>query len=709
MPRTYKPDPRGKRYRKYDVNTIKQALEEYKITPKCSLASIAEKYNINKSVLYRHSRKTMKSQGGQNALDEDTERYIVQYLNICSNWGYPLDTYDLRIMIKQYLDNIGITHRRFNNNMPGPDYATRFLKRYKDSISLRLCQNIKKSRAQVSPDTINEYFGELEESLKEIDPKNIVNYDETNLSDDPGRKKIIVKRGTKYPERVLNQSKSSISVMMAGTAAGELLPPYIIYKANNVYDTWTTGGPKGTRYNRTASGWIDGSTFEDYIKSIVIPFFKDRPGKKVLIGDNLSSHLSIEVIKICEQQNISFVFLPANSTHLTQPLDIAFFRPMKIAWRNILLKWKKTDGRNQASVPKGCFPRLLKQLINDLSENVESNLKAGFRKAGIIPVDRDQVLSRLPNDDNEDPDKSRYAVDKSVLDILKEMRYGTINIKDKTRKRKLNAESGKSLGNIDDDNLESETEDEKIKGKRGKKTKKIKIIPGKVVDINPKNYDTDSKDIENINPESLSKSTKKLADKVSKFKTNQKKKEVKQLIEKINNDLMNKDNLNTNAYMLKSDEKSKEMDINILPVVCVDEYTIVNDSQQEDEELLINNYIDESASSIDYLPDIETDKIFQEFADPLKGEMNENGKTLENKEEQKAKDKKIEIISVENLTNEKCGVNLHKCKKIPLNTIVNIKKEKTHKTKNMKQVTERRGSYYRSDAEILRDLTDDDV
>ncbi|CAB3246499.1 unnamed protein product [Arctia plantaginis] len=584
--------------------------------------------------------------------------------------------------------------------MPGPDYATRFLKRHQNSISLRMCQNIKKSRAQVSPDTINEYFQELEESLKEIDPKNIVNYDETNLSDDPGRKKVIVKRGTKYPERVLNQSKSSIYIMMAGTAAGELLPPYVIYKANNIYDTWTTGRPKGTRFNRTASGWIDGSTFEDYIKSIIIPFFKDKSGNKVMIGDNLSSHLSIEVIRMCEQHNISFIFLPANSTHLTQPLDIAFFRPMKIAWRIILLKWKKTDGRTQASVPKGCFPRLLKLLINELSENVETNLKAGFRKVGIIPVDCNQVLSRLPSNENEDPDKSRYAVDKLVLQILKEMRYDTMNIKEPTRKRKLHAESGKSLRNIDDDNLESTSEHEitnKIVKicKQGNKKKKVIVIPGKSVNIDPESNDSENKEIENTDPENIliHKSTKK--------------KEVLQLIDKLKNDLMDKDRTESKRSMLNSDKKNEEIDINRLPLVCVDEYDIINNSQ-EDEELLINNYIDESVSSIDYLPNIETEEIFSEIIDPLQGEMCENGnsKVLEKNEEKKVEDKKIEIISVEKVENARCGVNLRKCKKIPLNTVINIKKEKTQRTKNMKEVPVRRGSYYKNDADILRDLTD---
>ena len=47
--------------------------------------------------------------------------------------------------------------------------------------------------------------------------------------------------------------------------------------------------------------------------------------------NNLSSHISISVLEACKQHNIAFVSLPVNSTHLTQPLDVAFFRPMKIA------------------------------------------------------------------------------------------------------------------------------------------------------------------------------------------------------------------------------------------------------------------------------------------------------------------------------------------------------------------------------------------
>ncbi|KAF0748682.1 jerky protein-like [Aphis craccivora] len=91
--------------------------------------------------------------------------------------------------------------------------------------------------------------------------RNIYNYDETNLTDNPGQKKVIVKRGSKYPERICNTSKVSISLMMCGNAAGQLLPPYVVYKAKGLWQPWTEGGPTGCRYNASPSGWFDASLF----------------------------------------------------------------------------------------------------------------------------------------------------------------------------------------------------------------------------------------------------------------------------------------------------------------------------------------------------------------------------------------------------------------------------------------------------------------
>jgi len=70
-----------------------------------------------------------------------------------------------------------------------------------------------------------------------VDTCNIWNYDETNLTDEPGQKKVVTKRGCKYPERIINSTKSSISLMFCGNAEGELLPPYAVYKAESLWNT----------------------------------------------------------------------------------------------------------------------------------------------------------------------------------------------------------------------------------------------------------------------------------------------------------------------------------------------------------------------------------------------------------------------------------------------------------------------------------------
>lgn len=112
--------------------------------------------------------------------------------------------------------------------------------------------------------------------------------------------------------------------MMCGNAIGEILPPYVVYKAKDLWENWTLHGPKGCRYNATISGWFDAHIiFTDWFNKTLLRHPKKKPGKKVIIGDNLSSHLTPYVIDQCKKENFYFVCLPPNSTHLTQPLDVA--------------------------------------------------------------------------------------------------------------------------------------------------------------------------------------------------------------------------------------------------------------------------------------------------------------------------------------------------------------------------------------------------
>ena len=47
--------------------------------------------------------------------------------------------------------------------------------------------------------------------------------------------KLLYKRGYKYPETVMNQTKSNVSVMFTATGDVILLPPYVMYRAKHLY------------------------------------------------------------------------------------------------------------------------------------------------------------------------------------------------------------------------------------------------------------------------------------------------------------------------------------------------------------------------------------------------------------------------------------------------------------------------------------------
>lgn len=298
------------------------------------------------------------------------------------------------------------------------------------------------------PITIN-FFVENELTLGGIPDHLKINYDESAWADDPGRKKLIFKRGCKYPERVINQTKSSVSVMFAATASGVLLPPYVIYKATNLYDAWTLGGPSGCLFNRTKSGWMDASIFADWFKSVIIPYCRRFEGSKLLIGDNLSSHLSPEVVGLCEANQVKFTFLPANSTHLTQPLDVSLFRPMKGQWRQVLETNKMKSATGSQAFEKKHFPRLLRATLEGMDANLEKDIISGFVKCGLAPVNRKKVLARLPQGLQQEVEDENVTVNDSLTEYLKLMRYGNEGEPQKGRKKKLNVPAGRSVTSAD--------------------------------------------------------------------------------------------------------------------------------------------------------------------------------------------------------------------------------------------------------------------
>ena len=117
--------------------------------------------------------------------------------------------------------------------------------------------------------------------------------------------------------------------------------------------------PKNGVYDVTRSGWFNSRIFEIWFFKLFVPAVCGR-GKVALIGDNLGSHFSRTVNNKCSEENISFICLPPNATHLCPPLDVSLFRPAKSEWHNILDMWHK-ESRLKENLHKIILARFSKK------------------------------------------------------------------------------------------------------------------------------------------------------------------------------------------------------------------------------------------------------------------------------------------------------------------------------------------------------------
>ena len=104
------------------------------------------------------SNSHMKLQGGQTVLSKDTEKFMAKRVASCGTLGFPLDSTDIRYLVKEYLDKRGLVMSKFKSNMPSKDWVNSFVRRNQEIIFHRICQNMKPTRASLSPSTVKDFI-----------------------------------------------------------------------------------------------------------------------------------------------------------------------------------------------------------------------------------------------------------------------------------------------------------------------------------------------------------------------------------------------------------------------------------------------------------------------------------------------------------------------------------------------------------------------
>ena len=89
-------------------------------------------------------------------------------------------------------------------------------------------------------------------------------------------------------------------------ADGHFTPPFVVYKAKqNFRLEWTLGGPTGTKYSISDSGWMGHDTFIEWLKEMYIPEWQATSVFHFYL-DGHTTHVSLAAALACHENTNNF-------------------------------------------------------------------------------------------------------------------------------------------------------------------------------------------------------------------------------------------------------------------------------------------------------------------------------------------------------------------------------------------------------------------
>ena len=383
----------------------------------CTVSKAARDHDVPKTTLYDRvsGRVTHGNKPGPRPyLTGEEEQEPGTYLKHCSKVGYGKTRRDVLAIVQNVAADIGVLRQ----SQVSSGWWRRFLERQKD-LSLRQGDSTAHVRMDaMNRETMRDYFTLLKDTLETHDlvsrPAQIYNVDESGVPFNPRPPKVVSEKGrqTKKVRYRCSGRKGQITIVACANAAGQAIPPMVIFNASKLNPAWTKGEIPGTQYGLSANCWINSDLFEAwFIEHFISNSVSARP--LFLLLDGHSTHYQPQVIRFAMEHECIILCLPPHTTHESQPLDVGVFAPLKMHWSKVCHDfYHKNPGKvitnfNFSSLFSEAWCRAVTPV----------NIMAGFRRAGVYPLNPQAVAITEQSDrSHSDHSPSTQSVESTMAD-----------------------------------------------------------------------------------------------------------------------------------------------------------------------------------------------------------------------------------------------------------------------------------------------------
>ena len=268
-----------------------------------------------------------------------------------------------------------------------------FMKRWPE-LNIIKPRSLSNYRAKATSESVvSDYFERLDNVLTKFNlkenPQCIYNVDEKGIQTEHAPP-YIISAGKSTPA-ITSSRSATTTILGCGNALGTMMPPFYIFKGKKFSSDLLKGSLTGSQGIVTDSGWSNALAFQEFLKSYFLKYVQRSSNDQtvLLMFDGHRSHVNIPVLEWAMAHNIELLVLPAHTSHLLQPLDVACFGPLQRIYNSECHKFIRSN-------PYSNITRYhIAELSSKAYEHALSapNLKSAFKRTGIFPFDPSAIES----------------------------------------------------------------------------------------------------------------------------------------------------------------------------------------------------------------------------------------------------------------------------------------------------------------------------